>query len=320
MQCPDSQFSRQQTVVAPHLSRRSLCVVNRASAALAAVILLASCDTADSSEPPAPSPVAARSTAVRTLSASPAAGLTPTPSPSAAIASPDATTLAVPQVAIGDYLRVVADGLAVRAGPGVHHPLVSEYLLGHEEPIETTLLREQVRLGANHVVRAVVGPIVVDDTAWYAVTNVPQDGQAREDTPIWRSVAPVPYSEIDFELTWIAIAQPGAFFVERTSRPACGSCLDDPGRPTAYASGIGDGRIGPWRNSGPAYITIAAAAPSSSSMCEFRLSNQGGQAMFADEPAIDYMTAFIPGVSPGIDAEVWLDITGDCAWAIRVHV
>lgn len=42
--------------------------------------------------------------------------------------------------------------------------------------------------------------------------------------------------------------------------------------------------------------------------------------MFFDEPAVDYAEAFIPGVSPGSEVEVWLDVTGTCAWAMKVIV
>jgi hypothetical protein len=225
----------------------------------------------------------------------------------------------MPAIEVGDVLRITADGLAVRAGPGSHHPLVSEFLFEGEEPI-VTKLRDEVRLTAGHFVQAVVGPIVVDETTWYAVANVPQAGEAWEDVTLWRSVAPVPYTDGDFQLTWIAIAQPGATFVEVTDRPACPACYGDWPQPSAVASGIGDGRIGPWTNSGVAYITIAAAAQSASSRCEFRITNQDGQAMFFDEPAVDYAEAFIPGVSPGSDPDAWLDVTGDCGWAIKVLV
>lgn len=103
-------------------------------------------------------------------------------------------TVVKPEIEVGDVLKVTGNGLAVRAGPGSHHPLVSEFLFEGEEPI-VTKLRDEVRLTAGHFVRAVVGPIVVDETTWYAVANVPQDREAWEDVPLWRSVAPVPYTD-----------------------------------------------------------------------------------------------------------------------------
>jgi hypothetical protein len=46
--------------------------------------------------------------------------------------------------------------------------------------------------------------------------------------------------------------------------------------------------------------------------------------MFLDDPAVEYVEALIPGVSPAPnaspEAEVWLDVTGDCAWAASVYV
>jgi hypothetical protein len=232
--------------------------------------------------------------------------------------------LTIPDIEVGDYLEVTADGLAVRAGPGTQHALISEYLLGRRDPNTTTLLREEVRLEVGHVVRADLGPLVVDGTAWFAVSNVPQAGQADFETPIWRSVAPVPYSEIDFQLTWIAVAQPGAAFVRVTERPACSPCYGDAPPPTAVAMGQGRGRIGPWVNRDVAFITFAVAAPSSATTCRIRVTNPAGETKFFDEPAVDYREAFIPGVSPapdaGADADVWLDIAGDCAWAVKVQV
>ncbi len=229
-----------------------------------------------------------------------------------------------PNIEVGSYLEITGSGLAVRAGPGTNHPLVSEFLIGRGEPIETTLLRDEVRLSAGHVVQASLEPIIVDETTWVAVDNVPQAGQTREDTPIWRSVAPVPYSEIDFQLTWIAVAQPGATFAELTDQPACSDCYGDLPVPVAVASGVGDGRIGPWTNRDVAWITIAAAASSSSSTCEFHTANQDGEPMFINDPAVEYVETLIPGVSPAPtaspEAEVWLDVSGDCAWSAKVYV
>lgn len=230
----------------------------------------------------------------------------------------------VPPIEVGDYLEVTGNGLAVRSGPGLEHPLVSEYLLGTSEPLATTLVRSEVRLPVGHVVRVELGPLLVDDTTWFAVVNVPQAGQAQSDTPIWRTVAPVPYSEIDFELTWIAAAQAGSSFVRVTERPACSACYEEPLLPTAVAAGLGGGRVGPWINRDAAWMTVAAAARSSGSTCEFHVANQAGEPMFFDEFAVDYLKGLIPGVSPAPDAgplaEVWLDISGDCTWAVTVYV
>jgi hypothetical protein len=290
--------------------------------ALCVGAVLASCAGADASASPTPMAatsheVAQPSSTADEPSTAPASASTASPPSATASASP---RLATPDIEVGGHLRVTGNGLAVRAGPGLQHPLVSEFLLGHDEPIETTLLRDEVRLPAGHVVLVVLGPIVVDQTTWYAVANVPQDGQSRQDAPIWRSVAPVPYSEIDFQLTWMAVAQPGATFVEVADPPSCADCFGDVPELTAVAAGRGSGRIGPWANSGVAYITMAAAAHSESSTCEFQVTNQDGHVMFLEEPMIDYVEAFIPGVSPGQGAEAWLDITGDCAWAVNVVV
>lgn len=129
----------------------------------------------------------ARPTAARPSSPS----FAPSSQPASPSASAPASEPSQPAIQVGDYLKVTGDGLAVRSGPGREHALVSEYLLGREEPIETTLLRGEVRLPAGYVVRAQLGPLVVDDTAWVAVRNVPQAGQAEADTPLWRTVAPV---------------------------------------------------------------------------------------------------------------------------------
>jgi hypothetical protein len=230
----------------------------------------------------------------------------------------------MPQIEVGDYLEVTGDGLAVRAGPGANHPLVSEYSIGRQDPIQVTELREEVRLPAGHVVQARLGPLVVDDTVWWAVDNVPQAGQASVDTPVWRSAAPVAYSELDFQLTWIAVAQPGTL-VRTTDRPAMECpCYGEPPGPTVVASGVGVGRVGPWTNVAAPFMTFAAAAPSSTDTCEFHVLNQDGDASFFDEPAVDYLEGLIPGVTPAADAgpdtELWLDIIGDCAWAVTVHL
>lgn len=296
--------------------------VTRTFVALLAVSVLASC--ADGANADIPTQTAA--IVPSTPEAFPTATEVPSPSPTAALPSTSPSMISATDVTseieVGDVLKITGDGLAVRAGPGSHHPLVSEYLLGRQDPIETTLLRPAVRLPAGHFVMAVVGPIVVDETTWYAVANVPQDdGQTWDDTPIWRSVPPIPYSEIDFQLTWIAIAEPGgATFVEVADRPACPACYGDWPQPSAVASGVGEGRVGPWPNTGVAYITIVAAAPLSTSTCGFRTTNPNGEPMFFDEAAVDYVEGFVPGVSQGTDAEVWLDVTGDCAWAIKVTV
>lgn len=293
-------------------------------AAAIASVVLAACAPADVSTPHATptatsTPVPSRSVAATPEDVSaPASSMVPTSSPSGT------ASLVVPVIEVGSYVEITGSGLAVRAGPGSDHPLVSEFLLRGEERFETTLLREEVRIPAGHVVRASLEPIIVDETAWVAVFNVPQAGQTYEDTPIWRSVAPVPYTEIDLQLTWIAVAQPGTTFVEVTDQPACSSCYGDLPIPVAVASGIGDGRIGPWTNRGAAWITIAAASSSSSSTCEFHVTNQDGEPMFLDDPAVEYVDAFIPGVRPAPnaspEAEVWLDVTGECAWAASVTV
>ena len=140
----------------------------------------------------------------------------------------------------------------------------------------------------------------------------------------WRSVAPVAYSELDFQLTWIAVAQPGATLVRTTDRPAmeCPCYGDAPGL-RVVAAGVGEGRVGPWTNRAPPFITLAVAAPSSADTCAFRAVNQAGDE-FLDEPAVEVFDGFIPGASLAPDnetaAEVWLDIVGDCAWAVSVFV
>jgi hypothetical protein len=228
-----------------------------------------------------------------------------------------------PSIEVGDYLEVTGDGLAVRSGPGTDHPLVSEFLLGRTEPLETTLLRSEVRLPAGHVVRVQLGALRIDDTTWFAVYNVPQAGQADTDTPLWRTVAPVPYSEIDFELTWIAAAQQSATFVRLTERPACSPCFGDAPPPTVAAAGVGEGRVGPWINRDAAWVTFAAAAPHTGGVCDFRVAVPSGEVM-QDQPGVDYFSAFIPGITAfGVapaDAEVWLDVTGDCGWAVLITV
>ena len=218
---------------------------------------------------------------------------------------------------------MTGNGLAVRSGPGPQYPLVSEFLLGRTEPLETTLLRSEVRLPAGHVVRVQIGPLIVDGATWFAVYNVPQAGQAYTDMPLWRTVAPVPYSEIDFELTWIAVAQPSATYVDVTERPACSPCFDEAPPPTVAAVGVGQGRVGPWINRDAPWMTFAAAAPQSGGVCGFRVTVPSGEIM-RDQPAVDYFSALLPGVNPfgaaPADAEVWLDVTGDCGWAATITV
>lgn len=195
-------------------------------------------------------------------------------------------------------------------------------MLGRTEPLETTLVRAEVRLPAGHVVRAELGPLIVDNVAWFTVYNVPQAGQADSETPIWRTVAPVPYSEIDFELTWIAVAVPGATYVRVTERPSCSPCFEAL-PPTAAAGGSGEGRVGPWINSAPAWIIYAAAARNTNDLCDFRLVTPAGELM-REVLGVDYLSGYILGVSPAPDAapnaEVWLDVSGDCEWAIRINL
>jgi hypothetical protein len=242
--------------------------------------------------------------------------------PTASIGPSSEPDIAAPSIEVGDYLEVTGNGLAVRSGPGTDHPLVSEFLLGRTEPLETILLRAEVRLPAGHVVQANLGPLIVDDLVWFAVYNVPQAGQADDETPIWRTVAPVPYSEIDFELTWIAVAEAGVTFVRVTERPACSPCFEAP-PPTAVAGGSGQGRVGPWINSAPPWIIYAAAARRANEVCDFRLATPAGELM-REELGVDYLSGYIPGVSPAPDAapdaEVWLDVGGDCEWALRINV
>jgi hypothetical protein len=315
-----------QPAVTPQSVGTRVTFMRSVIAAAIASVVLAACGPADVSTPlatPTATPTTVPST--RSVAATPADESTPPPSTvPTARPSGNSTSLVVSEIEVGSYLEVAGNGLAVRAGPGTNHPLVSEFLLGREEPIETTLVRDEVRLSAGHVVQASLEPIIVDETVWVAVYNVPQEGQTREDTPIWRSVAPVPYSEIDFQLTWIAVAQPGTTFVELTDQPACSSCYGDLPVPVVVASGVGDGRIGPWINRNVAWITIAAASSSSTSTCEFNMVNQDGQPTFLNDPAVEYVEVFIPGVSPASNAsresELWLDVTGDCAWAAKVYV
>ena len=289
------------------------------TAGLATALVMVSCSTQD--DQPAASSTDTPST---TLSASetPGPSVVPTPSQAQASAAATSPSLAMSPIHVGDYLEVTGNGLAVRSGPGLQHPPVSEFLLGRTDPIETTLLRNAVRLPAGYVVRVQLGPLVVDETTWFAVYNVPQAGQAVSDAPLWRTIAPVPYSEIDFELTWIAAMQPDATFVRVTDRPSCSPCYDEGPAPSVVAAGTGAGRVGPWLNQAPAWITFAAAPPSSTATCEFRVTNQAGEPAFLDEPAADYVEALIPGVSiaPDRDASVWLDIAGDCSWAVMVNV
>ena len=247
----------------------------------------------------------------------------PLPVASASQLSTSSQEASESDIEVGDYLEVTGNGLAVRSGPGIEHPLVSEFLLGRTEPLETTLLRAEVRLPAGYLVRVGLGPLIVDDLTWFAVSNVPQAGQAPADTPIWRTVAPVPYSEIDFELTWIAAAQAGKTYVRVTERPACSLCFEDSPPPTAAASGVGAGRVGPWTNRDATWMQFAAAAPLASDVCDFRVTTSSSVVRY-DERGVDYFSALIPGVSPfpdaPIDAEVWLDIGGDCAWAVRIDL
>ena len=291
---------------------------NSVGACLIALVL-ASCAPAPASS------VATSSSAVSAIpSGTPAATSSAAPTPSAPdpSPSPSAAALVIPDIVVGEYLEVTGNGLAVRAGPGADHALVSEYSISREDPIEVTKLKDEVRLPAGHVVQARLGPIVVDDTVWWAVDNVPQAGQAIGDAPVWRSVAPVAYSELDFQLTWIAVAQPGTTLIRTTERPAMECpCYGEPPGPTVVAAGVGEGRVGPWTNRALAFITLAAAAPESGGVCDFRVTVPSGEIMH-DQPGADYFSAFMPGVTAfGVapaDAEVWLDVTGDCAWAVTV--
>ena len=289
------------------------------TAALATALVMVSCSTQDEQtavssgeRPTAPS-----------ASETPEPSVVPTPSQARASAAATTPSLALPPIHVGDYLEVTGNGLAVRSGPGLQHLPVSEFLLGHTDPIETTLLRSEVRLAAGDVVRVQLGPLVVDDTTWFAVYNVPQGGQADTDTPLWRTVAPVPYSEIDFKLTWMALAQPTATFVDVAERPACSPCFGDAPPPTVAAAGVGEGRVGPWPNRDAAWMTFAAAAPQAGGVCDFRVTTPSG-AIMLDEPGVDYFSALIPGVSPApdapADAEVWLDVGGNCGWAILINL
>ena len=118
-------------------------------------------------------------------SASPSATADATPNTAPTSTAPDAspspTTAALPisrrYRGWGLFSRSRATVSPCAADPGSHHPLVSEYSISRDEPIEVTKLRDEVRLPAGHVVQAHLGPVVVDDTVWWAVNNVRQEGR-----------------------------------------------------------------------------------------------------------------------------------------------
>lgn len=284
-------------------------------------LVVAACATAPASSdapPSAPASASPSATAAETPSAAPTS-TAPDASP-----SPAAAALVIPDIAVGDYLEVTGNGLAVRAGPGTEHALVAEWMrTGMGDGLEVTAVRDEVRLPAGYVVRAELGPLVVDDTAWYAVTDVPQAGEnAGDDTmQVWRSADWVPSDEYEFELTWIAVSQPGTTLVRLTDLPACSQCGYPP-RPVVVASGVGEGRVGPWTNERPPFITFAGAAPSSTDTCEFRIVSQAGDT-FLDEPGVEFIggqTGARLAPDGESEAEVWLDIIGDCAWAVSVQL
>jgi hypothetical protein len=289
-----------------------------------AALLLASCASASASSVGASSmPVSASPSGTRAETPS----VAPTPSKPDPSPSPTTAALVIPPVEVGDYLEVTGNGLAVRAGPGSEHALVSEYLITGGDDVVVTRIRDEVRLPAGYVVRAWLGPLVVDDSAWFAVSDVQQAGEAAvtDQYRSWRAVAPVAHTDPSFELTWIAVAQSGTTLVRTTGRPGreC-PCYGDALTPNIVAAGVGEGRVGPWKNWAAATIVVAAASPSAADTCEFRLMTQAGESININESAVDYFKRLLPGVylapKAATDADVWLDVLGDCAWAVSVQL
>ena len=167
-------------------------------------------------------------------------------------------------------------------------------------------------------VRVELGPLVVGDRAWYAVQNVAQDGQAVADVASWGSRPPGPGDY--FELMWLAAAEPGAQFVRLTGRPAlvC-PCYGDAPAPLVVATGVGDGRVGPWDNNTYTFIQIAASPVSEADTCDFWVSGRDGDPPLISEVGTDSFETLLPSidVAPGMDEAV-LRVSGDCAWAIAV--
>lgn len=248
----------------------------------------------------------------------------PSSSPSAtAFGSPSATGLTLPSYPPGTYLEALVDGLAVRAGPGTQYPLVGEYRLWlNREPAEVETLREAVRLSAGYVVRVQLGPLVVDNRAWYAVLNVPQDGQAAADVPSWLESPPVLGTELFARFRWLAASESDTQFVRRTERPSCSQCYADTSALTASATGVGDGLVGPWRNTGPAYIQIAAVPASDASTCQFRVTAPNPADFELPTENAAYHAWWVPfsvDVAPGSD-QASLHVETDCTWAIVVYL
>ena len=235
-----------------------------------AAMVLAACGAPAGSEPAPSSSV--------TITSPPSATAVPSAPPSATAQATRTPEPEAPVYAVGAYLEVLGDGLAVRTGPGTDHPLVAEYLIHRErDPITVEKLRDSVRLPAGYVVRVELGPVVVDNRAWYAVRNVAQAGQPGEDVASWASKAPVPYTDIDFDLMWLAASEPGALFVQPTDRPASACpCYGDEPPPSVVATGVGDGRVGPWNNDRVAFIQIAASPVSEDGTCDFTMTGGDG--------------------------------------------
>ena len=194
---------------------------------------------------------------------------------------------------------------------------------GHRRWLRSPMCATTCACLPGYVVRASLGPLVVDDTAWYAVGDVPQAGEptTADSLRIWRTVSPAEDSANAFSSTRSRLHSLGRRLA--TERPAteCPCFGDYPG-PTVIAPGVGegDGRGPTWQGHRfpspprhPRRLTLA------SSVCWTRW-----RPVYFDESAVDYLQGQIPGVMPaadaGPDAELWLDILGDCAWAVTVEL
>ena len=217
--------------------------------------------------------------------------------------------------AVDSFIEVLADGLAVRTGPGTDHPLAAEFLL-HQDPVSVEKVRDAVRLPAGHVVRVELGPLVVGDRAWYAVHNVAQDGQAVADVASWGSRPPGPGDYFEPRGWRLRNPVPNC----PTHRP---SGIGMPvlwrhARAVGGRDGVGDGRVGPWDNNTYTFIQIAASPVSEADTCDFWVSGRDGDPPLISEVGTDTFETLLPSidVAPGMDEAV--RVSGDCAWAIAV--
>ena len=203
--------------------------------------------------------------------------------------------------AVDSFLEVLADGLAVRTGPGTDHPLAAEFLL-HRDPSASRSCA--MRFGSR--------------LATWCASNLARWWWVIEPGTRFTTSHRWPGRRGSRQLG-LQAARPRRLLrahVAGRCGTRCPSSCDPPTvrhrhahatatrpPPLVVATGVGDGRVGPWNNDRVAFIEIAASPVIRGRYCDFWVSGRDGDTPLISEVATDSFEALLPSidVAPGMD-------------------